>query len=72
MSFLFDRIVLFYLRHKIEAKILASAIAALNKSEPLETFTIGFPEMNEFSFAKEVSGKNEPHHHELVMTNSNI
>ncbi len=59
-----------YLSGGVDSSLI-SAIASLNKSEPLETFTIGFPEMNEFSYANEVAEKYKTHHHELVMTNSN-
>ena len=59
-----------YLSGGVDSSLI-SAVAALNKSEPLETFTIGFPEMNEFSFAQEVADKYSTHHHELIMTNSN-
>ncbi len=59
-----------YLSGGVDSSLI-SAIAALNKQESLETFTIGFPEMNEFSFAREVADKYGTHHHELVMTDSN-
>ena len=59
-----------YLSGGVDSSLI-SAIAALNKTEPLETFTIGFPEMNEFSYAKEVADRYGTHHHELIMTNSN-
>lgn len=59
-----------YLSGGVDSSLI-SAIAAINKTEPLETFTIGFPEMNEFSFAQEVADKYKTNHHELVMTNSN-
>lgn len=59
-----------YLSGGVDSSLI-SAVAALNKNDPLETFTIGFPEMNEFSYAKEVADKYGTHHHELVMTNSN-
>lgn len=59
-----------YLSGGVDSSLI-SAIAAINKSDPLETFTIGFPEMNEFSYANLVAEKYRTHHHELVMTNSN-
>ncbi len=59
-----------YLSGGVDSSLI-SAVAALNKEEPLETFTIGFPEMNEFSYAREVAEKYGTHHHELIMTNSN-
>ncbi len=59
-----------YLSGGVDSSLI-SAVAALNKSDPLETFTIGFPEMNEFSYAKEVATKYGTHHHELLMSDSN-
>ncbi len=59
-----------YLSGGVDSSLI-SAVAALNKKDPLETFTIGFAEMNEFSYAKEVANKYGTHHHELIMTDSN-
>lgn len=59
-----------YLSGGVDSSLI-SAVAALKKSDPLETFTIGFPEMNEFSYAKEVATKYDTHHHELLMSDSN-
>ncbi len=59
-----------YLSGGVDSSLI-SAIAAMSKTDPLETFTIGFPEMNEFSYAKEVADKYITNHHELIMTNSN-
>ena len=59
-----------YLSGGVDSSLI-SAVAAMSKKDPLETFTIGFPEMNEFTYAQEVADKYNTHHHELVMTNSN-
>ncbi len=59
-----------YLSGGVDSSLI-SAIAALNKGDTLETFTIGFPEMNEFSYAKKVAEKYGTNHHELIMNNSN-
>ena len=59
-----------YLSGGVDSSLI-SAVAAMSKSEPLETFTIGFPEMNEFTYAQKVADKYKTHHHEFVMTNSN-
>lgn len=59
-----------YLSGGVDSSLI-SAFASMSKTAPLETFTIGFSEMNEFSYAREVAKKYNTNHHELVMTNSN-
>lgn len=59
-----------YLSGGVDSSLI-SAIATQYQEKSLETFTIGFPEMNEFIFAREVSEQYGTNHHELLMTNSN-
>lgn len=60
-----------YLSGGVDSSLI-SAIAAMKKNDKLDTFTIGFPELNEFSYAKEVAEKYNTRHHEILMTNNNF
>lgn len=59
-----------YLSGGVDSSLI-SAVVAKRKSEPLETFTIGFPENNEFVYARLVADKYHTRHHEILMTDTN-
>mgnify|MGYP000209034577 CR=1 FL=1 len=46
---------------------LITAIVAKSQNDPLNTYTIGFNELNEFNYAKIVSQKYKTSHHEILM-----
>lgn len=55
-----------YLSGGVDSSLL-SAIAANQKGKDLNTYTIGFPELNEFSYARMVSDRYQTKHHEIRM-----
>lgn len=55
-----------YLSGGIDSSLI-TAVAACNRGDSLETFTIGFSELNEFSYARKVAKKYHTHHHEIIM-----
>lgn len=59
-----------YLSGGVDSSLI-TAVASENKSDTLETFTIGFPELNEFKYARLVSERYKTHHHEIIMTDAN-
>lgn len=56
-----------YLSGGVDSSII-SAIAAKNTDQKLNTYTIGFEEMNEFSYAEYVAKRYQTDHHEIKMT----
>lgn len=55
-----------YLSGGVDSALL-SAIAACRLGKGLNTYTIGFPELNEFSYARLVSEQYQTAHHEIHM-----
>lgn len=55
-----------YLSGGIDSSII-SAVCANEKKEPLNTYTIGFDELNEFQYARMVAEKYGTHHHEILI-----
>ncbi len=56
-----------YLSGGVDSSLI-TAITALNKNEPVNTYTIGFPELNEFSYSEMVANKYQTYHHKILMT----
>jgi asparagine synthase (glutamine-hydrolysing) len=46
---------------------LITAITALNKKDKVNTYTIGFPEINEFYYSELIAKKYLTEHHEIIM-----
>ena len=55
-----------YLSGGVDSSLL-SAIAAKNTLKTLNTYTIGFPELNEFEYARTVADKYNTNHHEILI-----
>lgn len=55
-----------YLSGGVDSSLIC-AVTALNKGERIHTYTIGFDELNEFAYARMVSGQYNTIHHELHM-----
>lgn len=55
-----------YLSGGVDSSLL-SAITAIEKKEKINTYTIGFPELNEFEYSKLLADKYETNHHILTM-----
>ncbi len=55
-----------YLSGGVDSSLL-SAIAAGRTGKELNTYTIGFPELNEFEYARMVADRYHTRHHEIVM-----
>ena len=55
-----------YLSGGVDSSLI-TAITALAKKDPVNTYTIGFPELNEFSYARRIADKYQTVHHELLM-----
>ena len=55
-----------YLSGGVDSSMI-TAITSLNKDEPVNTYTIGFKELNEFEYSKLVAERYDTHHHEIVM-----
>jgi len=58
-----------YLSGGIDSSII-SAVCANRSAQALNTYTIGFPHMNEFSYAREVADRYHTNHHEILIDNS--
>ena len=58
-----------YLSGGVDSSII-SAICAQNAEQPINTYTIGFSNLNEFSYAREVAEKYGTLHHEIIVDNS--
>lgn len=59
-----------YLSGGIDSSII-SAIASENSERAINTYTIGFPELNEFEYARLVAKRYKTNHHEIVMSEDN-
>jgi len=55
-----------YLSGGVDSSII-TAITALNTKKKIDTYTIGFDELNEFKYAKIISEKYKTTHHEIVL-----
>ena len=55
-----------YLSGGVDSSLI-TAITALNKSDKINTYTIGFEELNEFAFSKMIAEKYNTNHHILLM-----
>lgn len=55
-----------YLSGGVDSSLI-TAIAASNKKNRINTYTIGFKEMNEFSYADQVAKKYNTNHHKILM-----
>lgn len=55
-----------YLSGGVDSSLI-TAITALNKKEKLNTYTIGFPELNEFEYSNIIAEKYKTSHHEILM-----
>jgi len=58
-----------YLSGGVDSSLI-TAITALAKKAPVNTYTIGFEELNEFSYAQQIADKYQTVHHELLMQKS--
>ncbi|MCU4165502.1 asparagine synthase (glutamine-hydrolyzing) [Carboxylicivirga caseinilyticus] len=58
-----------YLSGGVDSSLI-TAITALNKRERVNTYTIGFPELNEFKYSELVADKYNTSHHEILMKRS--
>ena len=56
-----------YLSGGIDSSLI-TAITCNNKKERVNTYTIGFPELNEFKYSEIIAGKYKTDHHEILMT----
>ncbi len=55
-----------YLSGGVDSSLI-TAITSLNSNDKINTYTIGFTEMNEFSYAKLVSDQYQTSHNEILM-----
>jgi asparagine synthase (glutamine-hydrolysing) len=55
-----------YLSGGVDSSLI-TAITALNKKEKVNTYTIGFTEINEFNYSKIIAEKYNTEHHEILM-----
>jgi len=55
-----------YLSGGVDSSLI-TAIASINTNEKLNTYTIGFPELNEFKYANVMAKKYDTSHHEILM-----
>src|SRR5690606_21135409 len=55
-----------YLSGGVDSSLI-TAITAKNKLEKINTYTIGFKELNEFSFSNIIAKKYNTNHHEILM-----
>lgn len=58
-----------YLSGGVDSSLI-TGITALAKKDPVNTYTIGFEELNEFSYAQQIADKYQTVHHELLMKKS--
>ena len=56
-----------YLSGGVDSSLI-TAITALNKKEKVNTYTIGFEELNEFEYSKIIANQYDTSHHEILMT----
>lgn len=57
-----------YLSGGVDSSLI-SAMAAKNMQQSLNTYSIGFPELNEFEYAREVATQYHTNHHEILLDN---
>lgn len=55
-----------YLNGGVDSSLI-TAITSLNKKETVNTYTIGFQELNEFSFSEMVAKKYHTNHHKILI-----
>jgi len=55
-----------YLSGGVDSSLI-TAITALSKKDRINTYTIGFPELNEFEYARIIAQKYDTDHHEIIM-----
>ena len=55
-----------YLSGGVDSSLI-TAVTANNKSEELNTYTIGFPELNEFKYSRMIAKKYNTVHHEILI-----
>ncbi len=55
-----------YLSGGVDSSLI-TAITALTKQDRVNTYTIGFPELNEFEYARVIAEKYNTEHHEILM-----
>ena len=55
-----------YLSGGVDSSLI-TAITALSKKDKVNTYTIGFPEMNEFEYSELIADKYHTEHHEITM-----
>lgn len=55
-----------YLSGGVDSSLI-TAITALNKKEKINTYTIGFTELNEFEYSTVIAEKYKTEHHEILM-----
>lgn len=55
-----------YLSGGVDSSLI-TAITSKNKKEELNTYTIGFPELNEFEYSRLIAEKCNTSHHEILM-----
>lgn len=58
-----------YLSGGIDSSII-SAVCAREKSEQINTYTVGFSEINEFSYAQQVAEQYKTNHHRILIDNT--
>lgn len=59
-----------YLSGGVDSSLI-SAIMSINSPRPINTYTIGFPELNEFQYSRMVAEMYNTKHHEIVMHKDN-
>ena len=55
-----------YLSGGVDSSLI-TAVTSLNKEEKINTYTIGFNELNEFKYANLIAKKYKTNHHEIMM-----
>ena len=58
-----------YLSGGVDSSLI-TAITAQSKQDKVNTYTIGFPELNEFEYARIIAEKYDTEHHEILMDKS--
>lgn len=59
-----------YLSGGVDSSLI-SAITSMESDKPINTYTIGFPELNEFEYAALVADRYKTNHHEIIMDEIN-
>ena len=55
-----------YLSGGVDSSMI-TAVTALHSTEAVNTYTIGFPELNEFEYSQVIADKYKTHHHPILM-----